>query len=93
MGELTTASGRELALLRTEEGRILRLGMPGHVTIRGAIRVVAHTHTNGRIGLSPDDYLAIFLNPKRKHRSTIIVGPSGMWRRYGSNQEILGGNF
>jgi hypothetical protein len=93
MGELTSASRKEVGLLRTDRGRVLRLGVTGRLDVKGAVRVIAHTHTNGMIGLSADDYLSIFLNPVRRHRSTIIVGPSGLWRRYDSKQSILGGNF
>lgn len=93
MGELTSASGREIALLRTPHGRVLRMGISRQVGIQGAIRVIAHTHSNGRIGLSVEDFLVIFLNPQRRHRSTIIIGPTGAWRRFSSSQEILGGNI
>jgi hypothetical protein len=93
MGELTSASGGEIALLRTERGRILRLGAKGKVNARNATRVIAHTHTNGKIGISRYDYVEIFLNPKHAHRSTIVIGPNGLWRRYTSRQEVLGGNF
>jgi hypothetical protein len=95
MGELTSASGCEIALLRTAKGRVLRLGIPWHVSRKGALRGIAHTHTNGKLGVSPDDYL-IFL-PSRVgglgQRSTINIGPSGLWRRFTSNGMVLGGNF
>lgn len=92
MGELTSALGGEIAL-RTSQGLILRLGVPGKVNVKHAKRVIGYTHTNGKIGISSDDYLQIFFHPKRAHRSTIIMGPKGLWRRYTSRQEVLGGNF
>ena len=93
MGEITAATGREVALIRTEAGLVLRLGTRGRVNVAGATRVIAHTHPSGRLGLSIDDYISVFNHPTRAHRSTIVIGPSGFWRRYTSNQTILGGNF
>jgi len=94
MGELTAATGAEVALLRMSQGRVLRLGFSDvkEVPAIGALRVIAHSHPSGKLGISGDDFRVAFLDPKRKQRSTIVVGPSGDWRRYTSDQKILGGN-
>jgi RHS repeat-associated protein len=93
MGDLTAASSREIALLRTKAGTVLRMGSASAVTRKGATLVIAHSHPNGKLGLSPEDYITVFLNQKYKQKSTIVVGPTGAWRRYSSSQEIQGGNF
>jgi len=98
MGELTASGGREVALLRTSGGLVLRRGyiMGGKEVLNfaGASRVIAHTHPDGRLGLSVLDYLNIFKPIQGGgQRSTIVIGPSGAWRRYTSYQGILGGNF
>jgi hypothetical protein len=98
MGELTAGGGREIALLPTEAGLVLRQGFGRTgmqvLGITGASRVIAHTHPNGKLGLSGCDYLNIF-KPfgDDGQLSTIVVSPSGAWRRYTSNQTILGGSF
>src|SRR5262249_22203556 len=91
MGKLTAATNREIALIRTQEGLVLRMGQSGTISAAGAIRVIAHTHPSAILGISADDFTTIFLS--RLHKSTIVVGPKGFWRRYASNQVVLGGNL
>ncbi len=103
MGELTAAASREVALLRTRAGLILRMGPKriagkgGTVSAARATRVLAHSHTRGYLHISTGDYTAIFMLKRgfkqRPHKSTIVVGPTGGWRRYTSDQGILGGTI
>jgi hypothetical protein len=91
MGELTAATNREVALVRTVECRVLRLGSETRISTSGVSGVIAHTHPSGRLGISPIDYRTYFLGGK--HQSTIIVGPTGAWRRFTSYEGIPGGNI
>ena len=67
MGRITAATEREVALLRVGKNLVFRMGpqkksgRPGTVSIKGANRVIAHTHPNGILGLSMADYLHIFV--------------------------------
>ncbi len=95
MGELTAGGGKEIGLLRTRQGLVLRQGFvrggKQYLDVQGASRVIAHSHPNGRIGLSADDRLQIFGDLGQK--STIILGPKGFWRRIADDLSIVGGNF
>ena len=104
IGDLTAGSGNEIALLRTQKGLVLRMGTPKEVPLKGAIRILAHSHPDGRLGFSTADWTNVFVRKRglmkrelktefHSHKSTILIGPSGAWRRYSANQTILGGSF
>ncbi len=90
MGELTTATGNEVALLRVGKKRVLRMGDPSSVRTADAERIIAHTHPGGSLELS--------LIPTMKkgklvwkgdiprlqelgQRSSVVIGPSGRAKR------------
>jgi hypothetical protein len=86
MGELTVATGRELALIRKGGQRWLRLGFGddvGHgVLLDDANRVIAHTHLSGelRFSIGPDSDMATFTNPAlklTKQKSSVLIAPDG----------------
>jgi hypothetical protein len=86
MGELTVATGRELALIRKGNQRWLRLGFVddvGHgVGMGDADRVIAHTHLSGelRFSIGPDSDIAVFTNPALKltrQKSSVLIAPDG----------------
>jgi hypothetical protein len=52
IAEITGATGTEVAFIRTEFGLVKRLGTRAKVSMRGALRVIAHSHPTGRLGLS-----------------------------------------
>lgn len=88
MGDLTAATGREVALIRIGNQRWLRLGDRTGVPIYDADRVIAHTHPSGELrwSVGPDSDMAVFTNPALKEtlgrqRSSILVGPCGTWER------------
>jgi hypothetical protein len=77
MGELTRATGREVALLRLTDGsRVMRLGATGSVSGEGAARIIAHTHPSNILRLSTGD-ISTFWSTLPKQRSTVIVGGNG----------------
>ena len=96
MADVTKASGKEVALLdikgdSDEIIRIMRIGDSRSVDTSDAIRVIAHTHPSGRLGLSNrvdkitgekiGDIPAMQLaQPKQK--STIVISPTGEWMRF-----------
>ena len=66
LGDITRATGREVALLRLKTGqRVLRLGNAREVSFQGASRVIAHTHPSGALRLSP---------------ARLELGPGGVWQ-------------
>ena len=76
MSDLSNATGREVALLRLQDGRrVLRLGnRAGKVSARGASRIIAHTHPSGDISrFSGDDLWQLVM--KRKQRSSVLIAP------------------
>jgi hypothetical protein len=86
MGELTVATGREVALIRKGNQRYLRLGIVdegGHgVRMTDADRVIAHTHVSGELGFSvgPDSDMGVFTNPSlnlTKQKSSVLIAPDG----------------
>jgi hypothetical protein len=86
MGELTVATGHEVALIRIGNKRYLRLGFAdecGHgVRIADADRAIAHTHPSGdlRFSVGPDSDMAVFTNPLfnlTKQKSSVLVAPNG----------------
>jgi hypothetical protein len=86
MGELTVATGREVALIRIGNQRLLRLGTVdefGHgVRLGDANRVIAHTHPSGelRFSVGPDSDMTVFTNPLLNltgQRSSVLVAPDG----------------
>ncbi len=75
MAEIAAATGREVALLRTREGqRILRMGDEGSVPMKGARRLIAHTHPKGILRFSRADRLVLRV---LRQRSSVLIGPSG----------------
>jgi len=76
MGDLTSATGREVALLRVDGVRVLRLGGPQEFRGFDASRVIAHTHPSGILELSGGD-IQSFQMFQPAQRSTVLVGPSG----------------
>jgi RHS repeat-associated protein len=77
MGELTRATGREVALIRRTDGaRVLRLGVEDEVRGLGAARIIAHTHPSNILRLSRGDILS-FWHQLPSQRSTVIVGGNG----------------
>jgi hypothetical protein len=86
MGDLTAATGREVALIRIGNQRWLRMGDGTGVRVFDADRVIAHTHPSGefRWSVGPDSDMAVFTNPMwnlTKQQSSILVGPCGTWER------------
>jgi hypothetical protein len=86
MGELTVATGREVALIRIGNRRLLRLGIVdeyGHgVRLADAERVIAHTHPSGelRFSVGPDSDMAVFTDPLlnlTRQRSSVLIAPDG----------------
>jgi hypothetical protein len=82
MGELTVATGREVALIRIGDQRLLRLGSSDGVRVIDADRVIAHTHPSGelRFSIGPDSDMAVFTNPSlnlTKQKSSVLVAPDG----------------
>jgi hypothetical protein len=86
MGELTVATGREVALIRIGDQRLLRLGFVddvGHgVRMWDADRVIAHTHLSGelRFSVGPDSDIAVFTDPRfnlTRQKSSVLVAPDG----------------
>ncbi len=82
MGELTVATGREVALVRIGNQRWLRLGKSDGVVVIDADRVIAHTHPSGelRFSVGPDSDMTVFTNPLlnlAKQKSSVLVAPDG----------------
>ncbi|WP_202920234.1 hypothetical protein [Urbifossiella limnaea] len=82
MGELTVATGREVALIRIGNQRWLRLGGRDGVVVVDADRVIAHTHPSGelRFSVGPDSDMAVFTNPDlklTKQKSSVLIAPDG----------------
>lgn len=93
MGELTVATGREVAIIRIGNQRWLRLGdvdeYGPRVVLFDADRVIAHTHPSGelRFSIGPDSDMAVFTNPNLKQinpnsrlslqKSSVLVAPDG----------------
>jgi hypothetical protein len=73
IGELTIATGKEVALLRLTGGtRVLRLGTKNSVSAAGAKRVIEHSHPGGTLKFSPADELTLqYLG----QRSSLIIAP------------------
>lgn len=76
MGEITTATNREVALirLRATGERVLRMGTRDSTQMYGAGRLIAHTHPSGSMKLSRADVRVMRV---LRQRSTLIVGPTG----------------
>jgi hypothetical protein len=74
MSQLTANTGREVALLRMENGaRILRMGDEVSVPLHGGVtRVIAHTHPSSLLSFSEPDVLALSM---RGQRSSVIIDP------------------
>jgi RHS repeat-associated protein len=82
MGELTVATGREVALIRIGNQRFLRLGNSDGVAVIDADRVIAHTHPSGvlKFSIGRDSDVAVFNNPSlklSKQKSSVLVAPDG----------------
>jgi hypothetical protein len=86
MGELTVATGREVALIRRGNQRLLPLDFVDEVgqgvRLADADRVIAHTHPSRdfRFSVGPDSDRAVFTNLDLKltgQRSSVLVGPDG----------------
>lgn len=82
MGELTVATGREVALIRIGNQRWLRLGKSDGVVVFDADRVIAHTHPSGelRFSVGPDSDMAVFTDPRwnlTKQKSSVLIAPDG----------------
>lgn len=93
MGDLTAATGREVALIRIGDKRLLRLGKADGIEVWNADRVIAHTQPSGELrwSVGPDSDMAVFTNPNLRlinpnsrvnmQKSSILVGPCGTWER------------
>ena len=85
MGELTTATGREVALLRVDGVRILRLGTSDGVFAGDASRVIAHTHPSGILkfsnfgfeGGAPLGDIPSFQTFQPNQVTSVLISPSG----------------
>jgi len=80
MGELTVATGREVALIRIGNQRFLRLGNSDGVAVIDADRVIAHTHPSGvlKFSVGRDRDVAVFNNPSlklSKQKSSVLIAP------------------
>jgi RHS repeat-associated protein len=82
MGDLTTASGREVGLVRVDGQRYLVLGESDRIDLSWAERVIAHTHTSGDLrfsgelgGLEGD--IPSFRIYQPTQRSSVLIAPDG----------------
>ena len=75
MSELTVATGREVALLRLEDGRqILTMGDKSSVELPSDVKIIAHTHPGGRLWFSKEDEAALHAAGQD---SSVLIGPGG----------------
>lgn len=80
MAEISNATGRELALLRLTNGRLVfRLGTSSAVPLGDGVEtVIAHVHPSGDLSYSPADVRELDL---REQRSSVLVAPTGEAQR------------
>jgi hypothetical protein len=80
MAAISNATGRELALLRLTDGRMVwRLGTATSVSVGPDVAtVIAHVHPSGELTYSQADVAELQL---RDQRSSVLVAPSGEGRR------------
>ena len=82
MGELTTATGREVGLIRVDGRRLLRMGDADSIFMGDAQRVIGHTHPSGVLRFSGEvggrsGDIPSFMQFQPKQKSSLLIGPDG----------------
>jgi hypothetical protein len=82
IGELTTASGREVGLVRAGGQRYLVLGDSSSIDLSWADRVIAHSHPSGDLRFSgalggAEGDIPSFRLYQPGQRSSVLIGPDG----------------
>ncbi len=73
MSDLSVVSGKEVALVRLQSGRrVLMMGSAGRVNVKGATRIIAHTHPEGSLRFSSPDVRVL---QSRGQHSSVIISP------------------
>ncbi|MBI5409202.1 MAG: VCBS repeat-containing protein [Nitrospirae bacterium] len=92
MADITKKTGKEVALLRIDGKRVLRIGEPGEVSAKGAQRIIAHTHPKGSLRFSHKyeydpktreltQYGDVPVLRNLGQRSSLIITPNGRTAR------------
>jgi hypothetical protein len=82
MGELTTATGREVGLIRVDGRRLLRMGDADSIFMGDAQRVIGHTHPSGVLRFSGEvggrsGDIPSFMQFQPMQKSSLLIGPDG----------------
>jgi hypothetical protein len=79
MGDLTVATGQEVALIRIGNQRLLRLGGADSAYVGDATRLIAHTHPSGvlRFSTGAESDMTVFTDILTRQRSSVLVAPDG----------------